>query len=293
MIVSMTGFGRSFKEIADYEVTVEMKAVNHRFCEINIRMPRQFFFMEDQLKKKISQYVQRGKVDVFIHLKGEGIVNRSLQVDWDLFHEYHETFSKMTERTTSSNPFPVDQLLLHEHIVEVQESEEVSEGLKNLLLTAVEEASLQLKEMRVQEGKELFADVTKRIEKMSDWTEKLRELAPRVQENYREKLKIRVEEFINGKIDIDDSRMLTEVAVYADKADIQEELTRIESHLKQIQQIIKQNDVVGRKLDFLVQELNRETNTIGSKANDIQISQLVVDLKSELEKVREQVQNIE
>ncbi|UCZ51791.1 YicC family protein [Bacillus shivajii] len=293
MVISMTGYGRSSKEIADSEVTVEMKAVNHRFCEINIRMPRQFFFLEDQLKKTISNYVQRGKVDVFIHLKGEGIVERSLSVDWDLFQDYHETYTKMIERTTSSAAFPVDQLLLHENVVEVQEKEEVTEDLKEMLLSAVEEASVQLKEMRMKEGQELYSDVTKRIEKLSGWTEKLTELAPTVQKNYRDRLQKRVEEFMNGALDIDEARMLTEVAVYADKTDIQEEITRIDSHLKQFIHILSEGGVVGRKLDFVVQELNRETNTIGSKANDIEISQLVVDLKSELEKVREQVQNIE
>ena len=293
MIVSMTGYGRSLKENNNYQVTVEMKAVNHRFCEINIRMPRQFFFIEDQLKKVIGRYISRGKVDVFINLNGEGIVNRKLSVDWDLVDQYFETFEKMSTRYTSPQNFPLETLLLHENVVDVQESDDVSEGLKNMVVSAAEEAVKQLREMREKEGNELHHDLHTRIDNLAQRTADLKENVPNVQKNYREKLTKRVQEFVAGTMEIDESRILTEVAVYADKADIQEEITRIMSHLKQFNEILTQGKVVGRKLDFIVQELNREINTIGSKANDISISQHVVNLKSELEKIREQVQNIE
>lgn len=293
MIVSMTGYGRSLKENGDFQVTVEMRAVNHRFCEINIRMPRQFFFIEDRLKKLIIRYVQRGKVDVFVNLQGEGIVKRNLSVDWNLFDQYLITFEKMTEKHVSSKTFPVDQLLLQEDVVSVQETDDVTESVETMLVDATEEAVQQLKEMRKKEGQSLFNDVKGRLEKISRWAIELKDFAPNVQKNYRERLTKRVEEFVEGKIDVEESRILTEVAVYADKTDIQEELTRIESHLKQFFEILSQAGVVGRKLDFLVQEINREANTIGSKANDITISQRVVDIKAELEKIKEQVQNIE
>ncbi|MBU9712457.1 YicC/YloC family endoribonuclease [Evansella tamaricis] len=293
MITSMTGYGRSLKEMENCQVTVEMRAVNHRFCEINVRMPRQIFFLEDQIKKVISRYVKRGKVDVFINIHGEGIVNRTLKVDWELFHQYQKTFEKMAESYVTTQSFPVDQLLLHEEVVEVQESDGVTEDLENTLLASVDEAVQQLILMRKKEGQELFEDLQDRIGKMVSWNRDLKEYAPTVQNNYRERLMKRVQEFNQGNLNVDESRILTEVAIYADKADIQEEMTRIESHLKQFLQILKETDVVGRKLDFIVQELNREVNTIGSKANDISISQLVVHMKSELEKIREQVQNIE
>ncbi|ADU30816.1 YicC/YloC family endoribonuclease [Evansella cellulosilytica] len=293
MIISMTGYGRTLKENRDCHVTVEMRAVNHRFCEINIRMPRQFFFLEDKLKKIILKQVKRGKVDVFINLKGEGIVNRSLQVDWDLLDEYHQAFEEIGSKYVTSQTFPIDKLLLHEDVVEVQESDSVAESLETMVIEGTIEATSQLKEMRKREGIMLYEDIHKRINKMDEGTQKLKDYAPQVQAHYRERLMKRVQEFMSGNLDIDESRILTEVAVYADKADIQEELTRIESHLKQFSQVLNQSEVVGRKLDFLVQELNREINTIGSKANDVSISQTVVDLKSELEKIREQVQNIE
>ena len=293
MIVSMTGYGRSLKENNNYQVTVEMKAVNHRFCEINIRMPRQFFFIEDQLKKVIGRYISRGKVDVFINLNGEGIVNRKLSVDWDLVDQYFETFEKMSTRYTSPQNFPLETLILHENVVDVQESDDASEGLTNMVVSAAEEAVKQLREMREKEGNELHHDLHTRIDNLAQRTADLKENVPNVQKNYREKLTKRVQEFVAGTMEIDESRILTEVAVYADKADIQEEITRIMSHVKQFNEILTQGKVVGRKLDFIVQELNREINTIGSKANDILISQNVVNLKSELEKIREQVQNIE
>ncbi|MCD8510859.1 MAG: YicC family protein [Bacillus sp. (in: Bacteria)] len=293
MIISMTGYGRSLKENGDFHVTVEMRAVNHRFCEINIRMPRQFFFLEDKLKKLISRYVQRGKVDVFVNLQGEGIVKRNLSVDWNLFDQYLKTFEKMAEKYVSSQTFPVDQLLLHEDVVVVQESDEVTEHLEKMLMEATEEAVQHLKEMRKKEGQSLYNDLKNRLEKIGLWAVELKEFAPNVQRSYRERLTKRVEDFVVGKMEVDEGRILTEVAVYADKSDIQEELTRIESHLKQFFEILDQTGVVGRKLDFLVQELNREANTIGSKANDIAISQRVVDIKAELEKIKEQVQNIE
>ncbi|MFA9557398.1 YicC/YloC family endoribonuclease [Evansella sp. AB-rgal1] len=293
MIISMTGYGRSSKESGDRHVTVEMKAVNHRFCEINIRMPRQFFFFEDQLKKVISRYIKRGKVDVFINLQGEGIVNRTLSVDWDLLNQYQQTFEKMATTFESDQALPIDRLLLHEEVVDVQESDEVTEELRSMVVKATEEAVQQLRQMREKEGQMLYEDFQVRIEKMSQGAAELKQYSPTVQNNYREKLTKRVQEFLGGQLDVDEARIVTEVAIYADKSDIQEELIRIESHLKQFVHILNQNEVVGRKLDFLVQELNREINTIGSKANDVFISQLVVDMKSELEKIREQVQNVE
>lgn len=294
MILSMTGYGRSLKENDNFQVTVEMRAVNHRFSEISIRMPKQFFFLEDKLKKIVSRTVKRGKVDVFIHVYGEALANRHLIVDWELLNQYYETYDKMTQLyPSSSSSFPAEQLLMHEDVVEVQEGSDVSEDVVHLILEATEEATEMLKEMREKEGDALKEDVLKRVEKLSRWNEELKAVAPTVQEMYRERLTKRVKEFVSGTLDVDETRILTEVAIYADKSDIQEEITRIDSHLKQFEKIVEQSGVVGRKLDFIVQELNREINTIGSKGNDISISKTVVNMKSELEKIREQVQNIE
>ncbi|WP_416151007.1 YicC/YloC family endoribonuclease [Salipaludibacillus sp. HK11] len=289
----MTGYGRSSKENHNCQLTVEMKAVNHRFCEINIRMPRQLFFLEDRIKKIITYYVKRGKVDVFLNVHDEGVVKRALSVDWDLFDQYHKIYNQMSEKVSNPVAMPIDQLLLHEEIVTVNEADEVSEELENMVEAAVEAATLQLVEMRNAEGKALRKDMIQRLNYLNGALEGLRKFAPQVQQEHRDRLLKKVEEFIDGTVEVDSSRILTEVAVFADKSDIEEELTRIDSHVRQFLEILNDATVVGRKLDFLVQELNRETNTIGSKASHIEISQIVVNVKAELEKIREQVQNIE
>ncbi|TMW73161.1 YicC/YloC family endoribonuclease [Alteribacter natronophilus] len=294
MIVSMTGYGRSVKEKAGYQVTVEMKTVNHRFCEMNIRMPRQFMGLEEKVKKTIGRYISRGKADVFITVEGESLVQRGLRVDWDLFHSYTEVFRQMKEKADEGGAsLPLGTLLANEDVVTVEETDDLNEEAEHLLLEAVNEAADSLNSMRKAEGKELAADLKARASQMGLWSKELAAHAPLVKEHYQRRLEKKVTSFLEGKAEVDESRILTEVAVFSDKADIQEELTRIESHLKQMDAILDTGGVTGRKLDFLVQELNREFNTIGSKSNDLQISQRVVDLKAELEKVKEQVQNIE
>ncbi|PYZ93206.1 YicC family protein [Salipaludibacillus keqinensis] len=293
MIMSMTGYGRSTKENDNCQVTVEMKAVNHRFCEMNIRMPRQLFFLEDRMKKEISKYVKRGKVDVFLNVHGEGVVKRSLSIDWDLFQQYQEMHEEMIKSSGAASEFPVNELLVHEEVVSVNEADDVSEELETMVQGAVEQAVVQLIDMRKQEGEELHKDMVHRLSQITAYVDELRGLSPLVQTQYRDRLLKKVEDFVGSDLDIDQSRILTEVSVFADKSDIEEELTRIDSHVKQFMTILNDAHVVGRKLDFLVQELNRETNTIGSKANHLEISQTVVNLKAELEKIKEQVQNVE
>ncbi|MGJ9381352.1 YicC/YloC family endoribonuclease [Salipaludibacillus sp. CF4.18] len=293
MIMSMTGYGRSNKEIDSCHVSVEIKAVNNRFCEINIRMPKQLFFLEERMKKSISQVISRGKVDVFIHIQGDGVSKKELSVDWNLIAEYQNTFDEMAEKFHSSNSFPLKELLFNEEVVAVRESSDISSELTDVILSSVEEAAMELRDMRLKEGQELRDDIIHRIDTLRQFIVKLREYTPVIQKQYRERLQRRVEEFLGGKTEIDEARILTEVSVFAEKADIQEELTRIDSHLKQFISILSDAKVIGRKLDFLVQELNREVNTIGSKSNHLETSQLVIELKAELEKIREQVQNIE
>lgn len=289
----MTGYGSSLQENKDVKVTVEMRAVNHRFCEISIRMPRQLFFLEDRLKKVINKDLKRGKVDVFVNIQGEWSSHRHVSVDWNLMDEFHETFLSMSQKYQTTLDFPVDKLLVYEDVISIREEDEVTEDLEKMVVSATEEAVKKLKEMRKKEGESLFDDLLQRIEKILEWNKELEKHAASIQGNYRDKLLKKVRDFLDGSIEIDESRILTEVAVYAEKSDIQEELTRINSHIKQFEQIIYQGHVVGRKLDFIVQELNREINTLGSKSNHMSVSETVVNMKSELEKVREQVQNIE
>ncbi|WP_210363766.1 YicC/YloC family endoribonuclease [Bacillus sp. REN3] len=291
MVVSMTGFGRSKAESDRFSVTVEVKTVNHRFCEFHIRMPRQLLKTEEKIKKKLGEQIKRGRVEVFVTLEGEGIVSRSVHIDWEALDEYVHYISEIKNRYSIPGEIQLSDLINREEIIYVEEKETENAELEQLVLAAAENAAIQLKEMRLQEGRALESDVLNNIQLLKEHTAKVERFAPDVVEQYRERLLKRMEEFVTGQADED--RVLTEVAFFADKADISEEITRLRSHVDQFMQILKASEPVGRKLDFLLQEMNREVNTIGSKANDARVAREVVEMKSLLEKVKEQVQNIE
>lgn len=291
MIVSMTGFGRSKAESERFSVTVEVKTVNHRFCEYHIRMPRQLLKMEDKVKKKLGEFINRGRAEVFVTLEGEGIVNRSVNIDWSLLDEYYQYIAKIKEKYDLSGEVSIRELISGEGIITIEENEAGNEELSILLLSAVEDAASQLQQMRVIEGEALEKDVSGQINLLSNHIDKLKDLAPLVIEQYQTRLEKRMSEFLNGQLD--EARILAEVAIFAEKADINEELIRLSSHIGQFLKTLQKEEPVGRKLDFLLQEMNREVNTIGSKANDSAIASGVVEMKSTIEKVKEQVQNIE
>lgn len=291
MIVSMTGFGRSKKESDRLSVTVELKTVNHRFCEFYFRMPRQLLKIEDKLKKKLGDHILRGRVEVFVTLSGEAVVNRKVQIDWSLLDQYYQYITSINQKYGLDQQISLNELIAREEIISIEESDEENGELEVLVLEAVEEAALGLKAMRKTEGEALARDISENLTQIKQRVNGLRELTPRVVNQYQERLTKRMQDFLAGQID--EARILTEVAVFAEKADISEELTRLDSHIQQFQKIILLKEPVGRKLDFLVQEMNREVNTIGSKANDSTIASEVVEMKSLLEKIKEQVQNIE
>ncbi|ANB60878.1 YicC/YloC family endoribonuclease [Anoxybacteroides amylolyticum] len=291
MVCSMTGFGRSKQVTERMSVTVEMKSVNHRFCEISVRLPRQLLIFEDKIKKVISQHVQRGRVEVFVTIEGEGWTKRKLHVDWQLLSDYYEQLKEAATRFMLQDRVTLEQLFQLEGVVEVMEEETGNEEVEQLLLTATEEAAKQLKMMREKEGEALTRDIQQQLLVIAQCVQNVHQFAKEVEEQYRTRLMKRMNEWVQGTID--ETRLLTEVAILAEKADINEELTRIRSHIEQVEYTLQQAGTVGRKLDFLVQELNREMNTIGAKANDGRIALQVVEMKSALEKVKEQVQNIE
>lgn len=287
----MTGFGRGKATSDVFSVNVEVKTVNHRFCEMNIRMPRQLLKIEDRMKKKLSQHIRRGRVEVYVSLEGEGVVTRKVQVDWKLLEEYYQFIKQVREKYDVEGTVTLQDLLSRSELLHIEESEAGNEELENLVLQATEEAANVLKQMRMAEGEELKKDMHALLAQLETNVVDLQKFAPLVVQSYKERLTKRIEEFISGQLD--ETRILTEVAVFADKADINEEVTRLKSHIQQFLLALKSMDPIGRKLDFLVQEMNREANTIGSKANDSNIAKLVVDIKSLLEKLKEQVQNIE
>ncbi|MED4989030.1 YicC family protein [Geobacillus sp. NFOSA3] len=291
MVYSMTGFGRSTKKNEQLSITVEMKSVNHRFCEISIRIPRQWIVFEDKIKKAILQYVKRGKIEVFVNIEGDGLVKRKLHIDWDLMKEYYNSLQRANEQFSLHDRVTLSHLFQLEGVAEIIEEETNNEEMEQLLLAAVKEAAEQLAFMRKQEGEALLVDIKTQLSSIEKSVQAIEEWAPCVIDHYRERLMKRINELV--PLPADESRILTEVAIFAEKADINEELKRIRSHLKQVAATLEKDEPIGRKLDFLVQELNREVNTIGAKANDSRIAAQVVEMKSALEKMKEQVQNIE
>lgn len=290
MAVSMTGFGRSKLDSGTFSVLVEVKTVNHRFAEYQFRMPKQLLYMEDKLKKKIGEYIQRGRIEVYVTLEGIGLLNRHVKIDWPLLDEYYGYIMKMKEKYAIGNELTI-QDLIREELITFEEKEAGNEEIEKVILTAIEQAAIQLKQMRMLEGAELEKDVSYHLQRLNDRVSELKAYAPNVVQQYQERLTKRMTEFLHGQLD--DTRILTEVAIFADKADINEELTRLFSHINQFAKTLQMNEPIGRKLDFLLQEMNREVNTIGSKANDSSIASEVVEMKSLLEKMKEQVQNIE
>ncbi|MBO1510468.1 YicC/YloC family endoribonuclease [Metabacillus bambusae] len=291
MVASMTGFGRASGQIDSCLLTVEMKSVNHRFLDVSLKMPKQFMSSEDKLKKLISQFVSRGRIEVYVNLEGESLVDKSIQVDWDLLEQYVNSLHQIKERFSFKDEVTLNQILGLGQGIDIREESISNENFENKLLHIVDAAIKQLVEMRKIEGDQLSVDLKQRLKDISMLTVELEKLAPSVVEQYRERIEKRVAEYVSGKID--ENRILTDVALFADKADISEELTRIHSHIHQFSETLNTRGPIGRKLDFLVQELNREANTIGSKANNGYIAKNVVELKSIIEKLKEQVQNIE
>ena len=294
MLVSMTGYGQASLENEGYRINIEIRSVNHRFSEINVRIPRQFLLIEERLKKAVNEYVQRGKVDVFVTVEGEGLVTRKLEVDWSLVDDYFSIYKQAQQKLNIEQQLSLEKLLLHPDIVTIYEKEASTASVIEDIVQTAKVAANKLLKMRQSEGQVLANDLKARLNTLATVTNDIANHAPTVVSQYETRLLKRVLEFVNGKLEIDESRIMTEVAIFADKASIDEEITRLISHIEQFHTIIDATDrVVGRKLDFLVQEMNREANTIGSKSNDLHINKQVVELKAELEKIKEQVQNIE
>lgn len=287
----MTGFGSASGHIQSCLFTVEMKSVNHRFLDIHIKMPKQFMSIEDRIKKLITRFINRGRIEVYINLEGEFLSSRSIQVDWSLLDQYIGSLHQIKERFSLNDPISLNHILSLGDGIEIREEALSSEDIENGLLQLVETAVNQLTVMRKVEGEQLALDLNHRLDSLKQINCDLEKMAPNVVDQYRERISKRVSEFVSGKID--ENRILTEVALFADKADINEEITRIHSHIHQFKETLTTKEPIGRKLDFIVQELNREANTIGSKANDGAIAKNVVELKSIIEKLKEQVQNIE
>lgn len=292
MVRSMTGYGRETAESESWKVTVEIKSVNNRFLDVSVKMPKQYNPLEELIKKEISAVLSRGHVDAYITVEEIGEAKQSIAVDKDLALDYCRAMQELSDITGIPYQMTLKDVASYYGVLTAQKEESDLDELWNTMSDAIKGALKQLFEMRVIEGEKLAADILARIDILAMIREKILVRSPLVLSDYREKLTRRIEEVL-GEIEIDHDKILNEVAFFADKADIAEELTRLLSHFDQFKSNLAKDEPVGRKLDFILQEMNREVNTIGSKANDTEISHLVIEAKGELEKIREQVQNFE
>lgn len=292
MMKSMTGYGRSEYESGGARYAVEIKSVNHRYCDISVRMPKALAALEDRVKRWIQSYVSRGRLDVHISMEKTEEVPAPYDIHWAQVDHYLEMARDLQTKYGLESDFNVHQLLQLPDVLvprsQVVDAEVHAKPLKD----TVDKAAIQLLNMRKNEGQALESDLREFLRHLTTLTDAVMKRAPGVVDEYRSRLRQRLEEW-GDESDWDESRLLTEVVVFAEKSDIQEELTRLQSHCSQFERMLASEEPVGRKMDFLIQEMNREVNTIGSKANDLEISQKTVDMKGELEKMREQVQNIE
>ena len=289
---SMTGYGRGECTMYERKFTVEIKAVNHRYNDITVKLPRAIMGFEDEIK--ISKKVFRGKLDVFVNFESFSQEDVNISVNEPLAKSYTETLRKLKSDLQLEGDVTIEMVSKFPDVITVDKNisnENTENEIRECLMKAVEDATDAFVAMREVEGETLKKNIIEKVAFVNDALQKIEERAPFVSKDYRARLEAKLADL--DEIQVDESRLLTEVMLFADKACIDEEITRLHSHISQMYSIVEESVPVGRKLDFLVQEMNRETNTIGSKSNDIQITNHVVDIKSEIEKIREQIQNIE
>ncbi|MHB1126152.1 MAG: YicC/YloC family endoribonuclease [Bacillota bacterium] len=292
MIKSMTGYGKGEATGAGKVITAEVKSVNHRFLEVVVRMPRQYSILEERVRKVIKERVTRGRLDVFLSMEDVGEKTGQVKVDKDLAIAYHSSLKELAQILGISEEFGVFQIAQLPEVIGSLEKQEDIDAVASVLEQAVALAAEQLHKMREEEGANLQVDLQERRQRLYQLAQDIEGRTSVVADEYRDKLAQRIQQIL-GEVELDPQRLAQEVVFYTDRSDISEELVRLTSHLQQMEEIMRSPEPVGRKLDFLVQEMLREVNTIGSKANDLAIIQKVVDAKSEIEKIREQVQNIE
>ncbi|TFE03548.1 YicC/YloC family endoribonuclease [Jeotgalibacillus sp. R-1-5s-1] len=291
MVTSMTGFGRGTAGHDSLEVTVEIKSVNHRFQECSVKIPRLYSGIEDRIKKMIGSTIKRGKVDVYVSFEGLRSGSHELSVDWALLDSFAAFAEEAKKRYNLQDELKLEHLFQQSELFSVTEKKESVNETEDIILQAAAQASAKLSVMRQNEGKELEKDLRFQVQSLRQIADEAKNKCPAVSRKYKDRLEKKMREYTNGEID--ESKLLTEVAVFSEKADMTEEFTRLISHLSQFEQALEKHEPIGRRLDFLTQEMNREINTIGSKANDETIASAVIEMKSTLEKIREQVQNIE
>ena len=291
MIKSMTGYGKAniSKNLREYQV--EVKSVNHRYLDVSVKMPRSLSYLEEEIKKAVSAKVTRGKVDVFITFNNNSLEGRDIKINTEIARMYIQELRNLAETEGIVADIPVTEISKLPDVLTIQNNQD-DETIKNELLEVTNKAIENLVGMRQVEGEKIAQDLLARIQEIEEKVKKISSLSTGLIDEYVVKLKTRIKELLQDQ-EMDEARLAQEVVIYADKCSIEEEVTRLNSHIYQFRELLNSNEAVGKKIDFMIQEMNRETNTIGSKANNLEITNEVINMKTQLENIREQVQNIE
>ena len=291
MIKSMTGYGKSnmSKNLREYQV--EIKSVNHRYLDVSVKMPRSLSYLEEEIKKAVSSKLTRGKVDVFITFNNNSLEGRDIKINTEIARMYIKELRNLAESEGIVADIPVTEISKLPDVLTIQNNQD-DETIKNELIEVSSKAIDNLVDMRKVEGEKIAQDLLIRIQDIEEKVKKISSLSTGLIEEYVVKLNTRIKDLLQDQ-EIDEARLAQEVVIYADKCSIEEEVTRLNSHIYQFRELLNSNEAMGKKLDFMIQEMNRETNTIGSKANNLEITNEVINMKTQLENIREQVQNIE
>lgn len=292
MLKSMTGFGRFETANKERKLIVEIKSVNHRYSDISVRLPKKLGFLENEIRALLKEYISRGKVDVSILYEDYTEGKSCVSYNEKLALEYWENLNKLSRTLMLENDVTISDLARYPDVFTLEERQVDADKIGELIKEGVAQAAKQFVESRLAEGEHLKQDLYAKTELLLEWITRIEERYPQMMKEYREKLANKVQEVLDDK-QIDEAVLATELIVYADKVCVDEETVRLRSHIKNLRATMDQGENIGRKLDFIAQEMNREANTILSKANDIEVSNLAIDLKTEIEKIREQIQNIE
>ena len=291
-VTSMTGFGRSKQTVSGLDITVEIKSVNHRYFEFSSRLPRAYMMLDGELKSLCQQKISRGKVEANVTIENSGASNTTLEINKDYADAYVSALHRLAKEYRIKDDLKVSVLAQNPEIFVVKKHDVDEQTVINAVLSVADSALDAFVEARAKEGEKLVADVMGRADYILERVGFIEERSPETVKEYRQKLEQKIKELI-GDVQVDQQRLLTETAIFADKIAVAEETVRLRSHIGELCNLLKSGGAIGRKLDFIVQEMNRETNTVGSKAQDMEIAKTVVDIKSEIEKIREQIQNIE
>lgn len=291
MIKSMTGFGRGTYETEERTYQVEIKSVNHKYTDISIKMPRVLSYLEEKIKQELLQQVNRGKIDVFVNFINYSNKGKKIKINQDLALNYIQQLRELSSKGNLINNINVMEVAKLPEVLTIENTKD-EEVLTKELMVAVNQAIQELVNARKIEGEKIAQDINKRVDTIAEKVEKISAFSTGLVEEYVVKLKERIKEILKTNV-LDENRLAQEVVIYADKCSIEEELTRLRSHIKELKHLIESKIPIGKNMDFLIQEMNREINTIGSKANCLEITKLVVEVKTIMEDIREQIQNIE